>query len=542
MALVAGDRLLELSTTTGTGPYTLAGAITGFRTFSSIPGLAIGDTIDVAVHGFDGQGASTSDYEVGTYTYTAANTLARTNIRASSNAGNPVNWGASGSRQISGSFLSYDLIRLRNLIPNAPRNPYAPDPYSLIALPPGIGRADSTPYGGIVTALGVRATNMLNAAFQANVFLSDKVVNGSPASKIDAILNSTNTDEFGPYVAADGTEVDVGQVRNVQSMDQSDIFTLLILARITSGNGQAVVRLFDGGSGRVPTFTLNATTPGGNEVTFAGDTAAPKYYYVSMKRSEATLATYYQVLVKYMRVYGLWAVEGTVPVVTSRDKDRGGFAGLPSFMTGDYVWSQVVVGQSYRAIIPGITEPLLKTATEGLVYKWGQEQKKARLYRVDNRTVHPVLLLLPTGLAAGAALTYDQAIGGESYTVASGSVVSGSPAGLTVSLAAAVNGEQYTIALRNSADYDVMLLTLQNAAGSYTVFLQLDGTWATTSAELAGGKDGSKYPANVAITFTMPTGTIASNLGTTPRVTMRYIGPNSRYTPATMVRGASACF
>lgn len=541
MTLVAADRVLETSTTSGTGAYALAGAVAGFRTISSIPGLANGDTIDLGIHGFDMLGAATGDYETGTYTWNTGGTLTRTTIRSSSNGGAAVNWPAMGTRQIAGSLLAYDLTRLRGLIPNAPRNPYAPDAYSLIALPPGIGRADTTPYGGIVTALGVRATNLLNPAFQANVFLSDKVVNGSPASKIDAILNSANTDDFGPYVAADGNEVDVGQVRNVQSMDQSDIFTLLILARITSGNGQAVVRFFDGGSGRVPTFTLNATVPGGNEVTFAGDTAAPKYYYVSMKRSEATLATYYQVLVKYMRVYGLWAVEGTLPVVTSRDKDRAGFAGVPGYMTGDYLWSQVVVGQSYRAIIPGITEPLLKTATEGLVYKWGQEQKKARLYKVENRTVHPVLLLTGT-LASGAALTYDAATGTESYTVATGSVVTGSPVGLSVSLAAAVNGEQYTIALRNSADYDTMLLTLSNSAGANVVYLQLDGTWATTSAELAGGKDGSKYPANVAITFTMPTGTIATNLGSAPKVVLRYVGPNSRYTPATMVRGASACF
>ena len=90
MALVVSDRVKETSTTTGTGTYTLAGAISGFETFASI-----------------GNGNTTyyccilgSDFEVGIGTYTASGTtLARTTILQSSNSDSAVNWG-SGTKVI----------------------------------------------------------------------------------------------------------------------------------------------------------------------------------------------------------------------------------------------------------------------------------------------------------------------------------------------------------------------------------------------------------------------------------------------------------
>ena len=71
MALVLRDRVKETSTTTGTGTYTLAGAVTGFEAFSSVGN---GNTTYYACT--DG-----TDFEVGIGTYTASGTtLARTTI------------------------------------------------------------------------------------------------------------------------------------------------------------------------------------------------------------------------------------------------------------------------------------------------------------------------------------------------------------------------------------------------------------------------------------------------------------------------------
>jgi hypothetical protein len=91
MALVISDRVKETTTTTGTGTLTLAGAITGFETFTA--NLSDGDTTYYAC-------TDNTDFEVGLGTFTASGTtLARTTILASSNSGSAVNWGA-GTRTV----------------------------------------------------------------------------------------------------------------------------------------------------------------------------------------------------------------------------------------------------------------------------------------------------------------------------------------------------------------------------------------------------------------------------------------------------------
>lgn len=91
MAREIARRTRELTATTGTGTYTLAGAVSGHRAFSAT--LSDGDTVPYCiVYG--------TDYEIGIGTYTASGTtLARTTIRASSNSGSAVDW-PSGDKEI----------------------------------------------------------------------------------------------------------------------------------------------------------------------------------------------------------------------------------------------------------------------------------------------------------------------------------------------------------------------------------------------------------------------------------------------------------
>lgn len=78
MALVVNDRVKETSTTTGTGTFTLDGAVTGFETFSS----AIGNT-NTTYYAIEIP--NTTEFEVGLGTVSAGQ-LARTTVISSSNS------------------------------------------------------------------------------------------------------------------------------------------------------------------------------------------------------------------------------------------------------------------------------------------------------------------------------------------------------------------------------------------------------------------------------------------------------------------------
>jgi hypothetical protein len=92
------DMVMETSTTESTGTYTLAGAVSGHRTFSVV---GDGNTCYYRAQGVDGSGVPNGGWEVGKGTYTAAGTLlARTSILSSSNGNNAMAW-AAGTKRIA---------------------------------------------------------------------------------------------------------------------------------------------------------------------------------------------------------------------------------------------------------------------------------------------------------------------------------------------------------------------------------------------------------------------------------------------------------
>lgn len=100
MALVLKDRVQETTTTTGTGTITLAGAVTGYQSFS-----AIGNGNQTYYTIVSSTGA---EWEVGLGTYTSSGTtLSRTTVLSSSNSGSLVNFSA-GTKNV---FCTYPSSR-----------------------------------------------------------------------------------------------------------------------------------------------------------------------------------------------------------------------------------------------------------------------------------------------------------------------------------------------------------------------------------------------------------------------------------------------
>jgi hypothetical protein len=100
MALVLKDRVKETSTTTGTGTFTLAGAATGFQSFS-----VIGNG-NITYYCIVDSAAGTWEVGIGTYT-SSGTTLSRDTVLESSNSGSKVNFGA-GSKDV---FVTYPAER-----------------------------------------------------------------------------------------------------------------------------------------------------------------------------------------------------------------------------------------------------------------------------------------------------------------------------------------------------------------------------------------------------------------------------------------------
>lgn len=92
MALVWADRVLETSTTTGTGAFTLAAAVTGYQRFADA--MATNDICYYFIQATDANGNPSGAWESGLGTYSSANTLTRTTVHQSTNSDAAVNFGA----------------------------------------------------------------------------------------------------------------------------------------------------------------------------------------------------------------------------------------------------------------------------------------------------------------------------------------------------------------------------------------------------------------------------------------------------------------
>jgi hypothetical protein len=105
VALIVADRVLETTTTTGTGALTLLGAVSGYQAFDDV--CANNDTCYYTIEAVDANGNPSGAWEVGLGTFTDTDTLTRTTPAASSNGGAAVDFAAGTKRVMLSATAGY---------------------------------------------------------------------------------------------------------------------------------------------------------------------------------------------------------------------------------------------------------------------------------------------------------------------------------------------------------------------------------------------------------------------------------------------------
>lgn len=96
------DRVMETSTTTGTGSFTTAGAVTGYQTFNTAYSTNV--LFDYCAVGVDANGTPSGEWESGIGYLSDATTLVRLTPQAGS-AATPVSF-SSGTKRVFSSLAA----------------------------------------------------------------------------------------------------------------------------------------------------------------------------------------------------------------------------------------------------------------------------------------------------------------------------------------------------------------------------------------------------------------------------------------------------
>ena len=196
MPLVLADRVRETTTTTGTGTVTLAGAVTGFQSFT-----AIGDG-NTTYYAIVGQG--TSEWEVGVGTYTSSGTTLSRDTVLSSSAGAPTK--TTFTSGIKDVFVTYPADRSvfsdgTNIVPET----------SAVLLPSSGGTGQSSlTANNVILGNGASAVQFVAPGTSGNVLTSNGTTWQSTAPSMvlagTVILFAANAAPTG-YLKANGASL-----------------------------------------------------------------------------------------------------------------------------------------------------------------------------------------------------------------------------------------------------------------------------------------------------------------------------------------------
>lgn len=204
MALVLADRVRETTTTTGTGTITLAGAVTGFQSFSVI------GNANTTYYTIAGQG--TNEWEVGIGTYTSSGTtLSRDTVLASS-AGAPTKTTFSaGTKDVFVTYPSERAVYF-NAANNASLTGYTQGVSTIGSIGTSTYSLDISTYNIYDITLGTNVTltftNPPASGLTRPITLIVRQPSSSPGKTL-TVTGAKYTDGVAPVLSTGANQVDV---------------------------------------------------------------------------------------------------------------------------------------------------------------------------------------------------------------------------------------------------------------------------------------------------------------------------------------------